>query len=81
MEQIYYWIGVCLIWLISISGLVGLSFLLLAYIVTRTKDNALFAQFLIDRKKFKEYLRLKRNLHKNPIDSKDISAYMANLEG
>lgn len=55
MEQIYYWIGVCLIWLFSIAGVVGLSFLLLAYIVTRTKDNALFAQFLIDRKKFKEW--------------------------
>ena len=64
MEQIYYWVGFVLFWLLVISGFVGSLFLLMSYIIKRSKDSWLFFQYLNNRKEIKQWEKQRDRIKK-----------------
>jgi hypothetical protein len=83
IEKLIYTIGTIGLVIFALSFILAMLalfvFILDAYRKKIEEAEILF-YFIRQRKKFKEYLKLKKNLHKNPIDGKDIGKYMANLE-
>jgi hypothetical protein len=64
MEQIYYWVGFVLFWLLVISGFVGSLFLLMSYIIKRGKDSWLFFQYLNNRKEIRQWEKQRDRIKK-----------------
>jgi hypothetical protein len=64
MEVIYYWVGFVLFWLLVISGFVGSLFLLMSYIIKRSKDSWLFFQYLNNRKEIKQWEKQRDRIKK-----------------
>jgi hypothetical protein len=64
MEVIYYWVGFVLFWLLVISGFVGSLFLLMSYIIKRSKDSWLFFQYLNNRKEIRQWEKQRDRIKK-----------------
>ena len=64
MTEIYYWVGFVLFWLLVTSGVVGSLFLLLSYIIKRSKDSWLFFQYLNNRKEIRQWEKQRDRIKK-----------------
>jgi hypothetical protein len=64
MEVIYYWVGFVLFWLLVISGFIGSLFLLMSYIIKRSKDSWLFFQYLNNRKEIRQWEKQRDRIKK-----------------
>ena len=61
MDKIYHWIGFTVLWLCVITGFVLLVIVLCGYFYKNAKDLKIFAQYLIDKKKFEAYKNTEAN--------------------
>jgi hypothetical protein len=64
MEVIYYWVGFVLFWLLVISAFIGSLFLLMSYIIKRSKDSWLFFQYLNNRKEIRQWEKQRDRIKK-----------------
>jgi hypothetical protein len=64
MTEIYYWVGFVLFWLLVTSGVVGSLFLLMSYIIKRSKDSWLFFQYLNNRKEIRQWEKQRDRIKK-----------------
>jgi hypothetical protein len=64
MTEIYYWVGFVLFWLLVISGFIGSLFLLMSYIIKRSKDSWLFFQYLNNRKEIRQWEKQRDRIKK-----------------
>jgi hypothetical protein len=64
MNELYYWVGFVLFWLLVTSGIVGSLFLLLSYIIKRSKDSWLFFQYLNNRKEIRQWEKQRDRIKK-----------------
>ena len=64
MKELYYWVGFVLFWLLVISGFIGSLFLLMSYIIKRSKDSWLFFQYLNNRKEIRQWEKQRDRIKK-----------------
>jgi hypothetical protein len=64
MKELYYSVGFVLFWLLAISGFVGSLFLLMSYIIKRSKDSWLFFQYLNNRKEIRQWEKQRDRIKK-----------------
>jgi hypothetical protein len=64
MTELYYWVGFVLFWLLVISGFIGSLFLLMSYIIKRSKDSWLFFQYLNNREEIRQWEKQRDRIKK-----------------